>query len=136
MKFINSLLFSALRCRSQKSVQVFNNNTLQQCSNKSFTTHSLELLKLTIHKMYVLLCTLLFCITVCIFYIYLQRNIYLPVKCTARVVNYLTAKYPLIELAHTRKYIVNPKRHFVYALHHRSCDPWQFPTLGSRISHQ
>ena len=86
--------------------------------------HSLELLKLTIRKMYVLLCTLLFCITVCIFYIYLQRNIYLPVKCTARVVNYLTAKYPLIELACPCKYIVNPKRHFVYALHHRSHDPW------------
>ena len=74
--------------------------------------------------MYVLLCTLLFCITVCFFYIYLQRNIYLPVKCTARVLNYLTAKYHLIELAHARKYIVNMKRHFVYALHHRSHDPW------------
>ena len=86
--------------------------------------------------MYVLLCTLLFCITVCIFYIYLQRNIYLPVKCTARVVNYLTAKYPLIELAHAHKYIVNLKWHLVYALCHRSCDPWQFPTLGGRISHQ
>ena len=124
MKVINSLLFSALRCRSQKSLQVCNNNTLQQCSNKSFATHSLELLKLTIRKMYVLLCTLLFCITVCIFYIYLQRNIYLPVKYTARVVNYLTAKYPLIELACAHKYIVNPKWHFVYALHHRSLDPW------------
>ena len=136
MKVINSLLFSALRCRSQKSVQVCNNNTLQQCSNKSYATHSVELLKLTIHKMYVLLCTLLFCITVCIFYIYLQRNVYLPVKCTERVVNYLTAKYPLIELARARKYIVNPKWHFVYALCHRSRDPWQFPALGGRISHQ
>ena len=124
MKVINSLLFSALRCRSQRSVQVCNNNTLQQCSNKSFATHSLELLKLTICKMYVLLCTLLFCITVCIFYIYLQKNIYLPMKYTARVVNYLTVKYPLIDLAHTRKYIVNQKRHSVYALCHRSHDPW------------
>ena len=130
MKVINSLLFSALCCRSQKSVQVCNNNTLQQCSNKSFATHSLELLKLTIHKMYVLLCTLLFCITVCIFYIYL------PVKYTARVINYLTVKYPLIEQAHTCKYIVNPKWHSVYALCHRSPDPWQFPALGGRISHQ
>ena len=86
--------------------------------------------------MYVLLCTLLFCITVCIFYIYLQRDIYLPVKCTARIVNYLTAKYPLIELACTRKYIGNPKWHFVYAPRHRSHDLWQFPTLGGRISHQ
>ena len=136
MKVINSLLFLALCCRSQKSVQVCNNNTLQQCSNKSFATQSLELLKLTICKMYVLLCTLLFCITVCIFYIYLQRNIYLPVKCTARVVNYLTAKYPLIELACTRKYIVNLKWHFVYALHHRSRDLWQFPALGGGISCQ
>ena len=42
----------------------------------------------------------------------LQRNIYLPVKCTARIVDYLTAKYPLIELARAQKYIVNPKQHF------------------------
>ena len=69
--------------------------------------------------MYVFLCTLLYVSS----YL-LQRNIYLPVKYTARIVDYLTAKYPLMELAHTRKYIVNPKWHFVYTLHHRSRDPW------------
>ena len=45
----------------------------------------LKLLELTIHKIYLS-----------------QRNIYLPVKYTARVVDYLTAKYPLMELACTR----------------------------------
>ena len=69
--------------------------------------------------MYVFLCTLLYVSS----YL-LQRNIYLPVKYTARIVDYLTAKYPLIELACTRKYVVNPKWHFVYALRHRSRDPW------------
>ena len=69
--------------------------------------------------MYVFLCTLLYVSS----YL-LQRNIYLPVKYTARIVDYLTAKYPLMELAHARKYTVNPKWHFVYALHHRSRDLW------------
>ena len=69
--------------------------------------------------MYVFLCTLLYVSS----YL-LQRNIYLPVKYTARIVDYLTAKYPLMELARARKYIVNLKWHFVYTLHHRSCDPW------------
>ena len=45
----------------------------------------LKLLELTIHKIYLS-----------------QRYIYLPVKYTARVVDYLTAKYPLMELARTR----------------------------------
>ena len=45
----------------------------------------LKLLKLTIHKIYLS-----------------QRYIYLPVKYTARVVDYLTAKYPLMELARAR----------------------------------
>ena len=67
--------------------------------------------------MYVFLCTLLYVSS----YL-LQRNIYLPVKYTASIVDYLTDKYPLMELARARKYIVNPKWHFVYALHHRSRD--------------
>ena len=57
--------------------------------------------------MYIFLCTLLY-----VSFYLLQRNIYLPVKCTARIVDYLTAKYPLIELTRARKYIVNLKRHF------------------------
>ena len=65
-----------------------------------------KLLELTIHKIYLS-----------------QRNIYLPVKYTARIVGYLTAKYPLMELACARKYIVNLKWHFVYTLHHGSHDP-------------
>ena len=59
-----------------------------------------KLLELTIHK------------------IYLSQR-----KYTGRIVDYLTAKYPLMELAYAWKYIVNPKWHFVYALHHGSCDP-------------
>ena len=72
-----------------------NYNTLQQRSNKFFVLHSLELLELTIRKMYVFLCTLLYVSS----YL-LQRNVYLPVKYTARIVDYLTAKYPLVELTH------------------------------------
>ena len=56
--------------------------------------------------MCVFLCTLLYVSS----YL-LQRNVYLPVKYTARIVDYLTAKYPLIELTCTQKYIVNPKQH-------------------------
>ena len=80
-----------------------------------------------------------YCVHYCFVLLYasfifiLQRNIYLPVKCTARIVDYLTAKYPLIELARIRKYIVNPKWHFVYALRHRSRDPWRFPASKLKI---
>ena len=55
-------------------------------------------------------------------YIYLQ-NKHLPAKCTARVVNYLTAKYPLMEpmrapyLQRFRNSIL------VYAIRHGSHDP-------------